>query len=544
MTTVQASKIKAGPTYRAPVRSFEGVVAAPHHLASLAGVEVLREGGSAVDAAIAANAVMGVVWPHMCGVGGDLFAQVWSASDNRLYGLNASGRSGAAATIEAYRERGLQSMPVHGPLSVTVPGAVGGWYALHRRWGKLEPGRIFSHAIRHAREGFAVSDRLAGAIREYSSKLAECGVGTDVYLPTGQAPSAGRRLQQPDLAASLASIARHGPDEFYRGELGERIVAFLQGEGSLLDLEDFAAQSSDWVDPLRVDYRGARVAELPPNTQGLAVLQILRMLEPLDVAGLGFGTGELVHQIVERKKLAFADRDAYVGDPSQVEVPVDRLLAPDYARSRVGQVGQRATEAVSAGPVGDGDTIYLCTADRDGNVVSLIQSLFNAWGSGVVVPGTGVTLQNRGASFKLQPGHPNALAPRKRPMHTLIPGFALKDGKPWMAFGTRGADGQPQTAVQVLTNVLDFGMNVQAALEAPRWVHGAPSARFPKEAVVVEGRIDESTVDDLRRRGHTVIVTTALDDAMGTAQAIQIDDEHGCYTAGSDPRGDGVALGL
>ncbi len=543
MSAVQVSADQATETYRAPVRSFDGVVAAPHHLASLAGAEMLREGGSAVDAAIAANLVLGVVWPHMCGVGGDLFAQVWSAADGRLYGLNASGRSGAAASVEAYRERGLTAMPETGALAVTVPGAAGGWFTLHERWGKLDVERVFAPAIRHAREGIALSDRVAGAIRDNIRKLKQGG-GATVFLSGNRPPEPGNRLRQPDLAATLETIARQGARAFYAGEVGERIVAHVRQQGSLLDSADFAAHQSDWVEPLRIDYRGVTIAELPPNTQGLAVLQILQMLMPLDVARLGFGSGELLHATIERKKLAFADRDAYVSDPSQVDVPVTRLLDPTYAGERAARVGRRAAHVVPAGPVGDGDTIYLCAADRDGNVVSLIQSLFNAFGSGVMVPGAGVTLQNRGASFTLDASHPNALAPRKRPMHTLIPGFALRAGKPWMAFGTRGADGQPQTAVQLLTNVLDFEMNVQAALEAPRWVHGAPSARFEKHAVVVESRLGDAVVDDLRRRDHTVVVTNALDDVMGTAQVIQIDHQRGCYIAGSDPRGDGVALGV
>ncbi len=544
MSVAQVGGVAIGPTFRAPVVSGSGVVATPHYLASLAGAEALRDGGSAVDAAIAANLVLAVVWPHMCGVGGDLFAQVWSAGDGRLYGLNGSGHSGAAATLATYRERGLARVPQRGPLAVTVPGAVDGWFSLHERWGRLPAERVFRDAIRHAREGFAVSARLSAAIRDNADLLGRASGAMDVFLPTGTAPAPGERLVQAELASTLAGLAREGPHLLYRGALGERIVAFLRAAGSLLGPEDFAAHRSDWVEPLRVDYRGVAIAELPPNTQGIVVLEMLTMLEPCDVAGWGFGTGELLHQVIERKKLAFADRDQYVGDPAQVAVPVRSLLAPAYARERARLVGERAAPGPPPGHVADGDTIYLCAADRDGNVVSLIQSLYNAWGSGVLVPGTGVLLQNRGYSFKLVDGHANALAPRKRPMHTLIPGFALRDGRPWLAFGTRGADGQPQTGVQLVMGLLDFGLDPQAAVEAPRWVHGAPSTRFAPDAVVLETRFDPGVAASLEARGHHVVRTGALDDVMGTAQLIQVDLERGCYVAGSDPRGDGVALAI
>jgi gamma-glutamyltranspeptidase/glutathione hydrolase len=328
----------------------------------------------------------------------------------------------------------------------------------------------------------------------------------------------------------------------YGGSLGQRIVEFLIGQGSLLRGDDFVAHRVEWVEPLSVDYRGVQVTQVPPNTQGIALLQILNMLGSCDVGGLD--AAERVHQLVERKKLAFADRDAFVGDPAWVEVPVERLLDPVYARRRASVIGPEAASYAAGRGSPDGDTIYLCAADRDGRVVSLIQSLFSGWGAGVQVPGLGITLHNRGWAFRLEAGHPNALAPDKRPLHTLMPGFALRDGQPWLAFGTRGADAQPQTGLQLLTGLLDLGLDLQAAIEAPRWVHAAPGDRFPRDAVVLEARFGQSVADDLVARGHQVVVTDPLDLVMGTAQMIQVDQQRGCYIAATDPRGDGVALAI
>jgi gamma-glutamyltranspeptidase/glutathione hydrolase len=518
-----------GSTFGTPVFSADGVVATPHYLASLAGAEVLRDGGSAVDAANAANLVRGVVWPHMCGLGGDLFAQVFHGD---LAGLNASGRAGAGMTGDAYRARGVDQMPVRGPLSVTVPGAVGGWFALHERWGRLGMDRLARDAIRHARDGFRVTAFLSQAIAANRVLLG----------PDQPVPRAGDLLAQPDLARSMELVVAEGPSIMYGGRLGERIAEYLGEQGSLLTGDDFAAHRVEWVEPIGVEYRDVRVTQLPPNSQGIALLQILGMLDGADVAG--WNTAERLHHLVERKKLAFADRDAYVADPACVEVPVEKLLEPAYAARRAALVGP-AAGSYAAGPgAPSGDTIYLCAADRDGNVVSLIQSLFAQWGSGVHVPGTGITLQNRGAGFVLRDGHPNVLAPGKRPLHTLMPGFALRDGRPWLAFGTRGADAQPQTGLQVLTALLDLGLDLQAAMEAPRWVHAAPGDRFPRDAVVLEERFGQQVADDLITRGHRVILTDPVDMVMGTAQMIQVDQTRGCYVAASDPRGDGVALAI
>jgi gamma-glutamyltranspeptidase / glutathione hydrolase len=535
-----------GDTFGTPVYGASGVVAAPHYLASLAGIDVLRDGGSAVDAAIAANMVLGVVWPQMCGPGGDLFAQVWSGPEQRLFGLNASGRAGSRMTLEAYQAQGLTGMPTRGALSVTVPGAVGGWFALHERFGRLEMSRLARDAILHARDGFRVTPFVSAAIKSNAELLSQLGGGAEVFLPGGRLPSAGDRLMQPDLARTLEQLVQEGPDSMYSGSIGERIVEFLSGRGGMLQAHDFPTQRSEWVEPLSVHYRGVQVCQLPPNTQGVTLLQMLNMLAETDLTVWGPDSAELVHQLVECKKLAFADRDAFVADPACVAVPIQRLLDKDQATEHASGIGPRAARERRAviGRSVDGDTIYLCAADRDGTVVSLIQSLYAAFGSGVHVSGTGVTLHNRGSGFNLRPGHPNVLAPRKRPLHTLMPGFALRDGQPWLAFGTRGADGQPQTGLQLLNALLDFGLSLQAAIEAPRWAHGAPGGRYAATALVLESRFDPSVAHDLAARGHQVEVAEAVDPVMGTAQMIHVDTERGCYVAVTDPRGDGVALAL
>ena len=534
-------------TFGTPALSADGVVAAPHYLASLAGIDVLRDGGSAVDAAIAANLVLGVVWPHMCGPGGDLFAQVWSASERKLFGLNASGRAGAGMSGAAYRARGLESMPQRGVLAITVPGAVDGWFNLHQRFGRLELSRLARDAIHHARDGFRLTAFTAGAIRGSAELLGRVGGGAAVFTPDGHLPSAGDRLVQSDLANTLELIARHGRAVMYDGPIGARIVEFLQAHDGGLTLDDFAAQRAEWVEPISTTYRDVEVFEIPPNSQGVVLLQMLQLIDGANLTW-DADAADLVHQLVERKKLAFADRDAYVADPRFADVNVRTLLDPERARERAAYIGPNAAvaQARTVGRSTDvgGDTIYLCAADRDGNVVSLIQSLYAAFGSGVHVPGTGVTLHNRGFGFNILEGHPNELAPGKRPMHTLMPGFATRDGEPWLAFGTRGADGQPQTGLQILNGLLDFGLPLQAAVEAPRWAHGAPGGRYPATALVLEGRYSQSTADDLSARGHDVMLADAVDPVMGTVQTIRIHADAGYFEAVTDPRGDGVALAV
>ncbi len=534
-------------TYRAPVYCENGVVASPHYLASLAGVQVLQDGGNALDAAIAANAAVGVAWPHMCGIGGDLFLMMYWAQSGEVYALNASGRSAANATLERARAIGHSRIPERGGLSVTAPGAVDGWIVAHERFGSLEMERLLAPAIQYAERGFPISAWLSRAIADKLPIFQQYPAALEVFAPGGRVPGPADRLANPALARSLKRIAGRGRSGFYEGATAARVAQAVHDAGGFMDEADLADQHADWVEPLRTNYRGLEVLEMPPNTQGLTALQMFNLMQGFDLASAGHNSAQAIHWMVESKRLAFADRDAYLADPDVVTASVEWLASAEYANQRrAGIDPRRAARSVSAGrSKADGDTIYLCTADRHGNVVSLIQSLFHSFGSGVVAGGTGIVLHNRGASFNLDPTHPNRLAPRKRPFHTLIPALALSTGKPWLAFGTRGADGQPQTQAQVLANIVDFGMNPQEALEAPRVVHDGPSSHHPPDTVVLESRIPdvERVAEELRLRGQQVLISSELDVGMGTAQAIQVDRERGILMAGSDPRGDGAAIG-
>jgi len=517
---------------RGPVYGSDGVVATPHYLASLAGVLMLGEGGSAVDAALAANAVLAVVWPHMCGPGGDLFAQIWSPQEG-LVGFNGSGRSGAAMSRDAYREAGLSGVPWRGAMSVTVPGAVDGWMRLHERWGRLDLTRVFGPAVRHARSGFAATPRLCRAIAECETELRTAGATW--FFPGARRPTAGDRIIQTDLADTFERLALEGRSLIYGGDLGRRIAGAVAAGGGLLTEDDLAGHAGEWVSALRATYRGVTVCELPPNTQGVTVLEMLNELERTDVSRLGQDSANLIDRLVRSKIRAFRDRDRFVGDPAKVDVPLGRLMDPPDGSDD----GKGDTAAPPDGRAA-GDTVYLCVADRDGMVVSLIQSIFETFGSGVIPASSGFALHNRGHSFTLESGSPNALEPDKRPRHTLIPGFALRDGRPWLAFGTRGADGQPQTAVQLLVGMLDFGRDAATAVEAPRWVHGMGPAG--PGGLVLESRFDRATVGALARRGWHTHVTSAFDDLMGSAQLIEVSQSRGYFIAVADPRGDSVAL--
>lgn len=517
---------------------------APHYLAAEAGVQMLVAGGNAVDAAIAANAVLGVVWPHMCGVGGDLFMLIHEPATGRVHGLNASGRAPAAMTRRAFAERGLDSIPFRGPLPITVPGAVAGWAEALSRFGRLGLERVLQPAIHYAEAGFPVSERLARAIDELSFDLRADVAAAPIYLPRGRAPAPGDRLVQHHLAGTLRRIAAEGPDVFYRGPIGEAIADAVQRRGGLLAAEDLAAHRVDWVDPIRTTYRGWEVLEMPPNTQGAVVLQMLNLLEQFHLAELGHNSAEAIHLQVEAKRLAFADRAAYLTDPDHMPVPVERLIDKRYAAQRRGLIDrEHAMPPPPPGPRPTGDTVYLCAADRDGWAVSLIQSLYLAFGSTVVADGTGIVLQNRGAFFSLDPHHVNRLEPGKRTLHTLIPAMALRHGQPELIFGTRGADGQPQFQVQIFCNVVDFGMDPQAAVSAARWIHGGWTRAESFAGLLVEDRIPGSVRSRLERLGHQIRITGSYDDGMGTTQMIQIDRARGALVGGADPRGDSAAIG-
>lgn len=524
---------------RSCVIARRGMVATAVPAASAAGVEMLAAGGNAIDAAIAAAAVLCVVEPMMTGVGGDAFALLWSASESRLVGLNGSGRAPAAASADAYRSRGLTSIAPAGILSATVPGAVHAWDTLARRFGALPLDVVLAPAIRAAERGFPVTELVA----HYWSLLARLGVlrndaARASWLADGAAPRAGSWFRAPGLARVLSEIADGGAPAFYEGTAGRAIVATSESEGGFFAAADLADHTSTWVEPIATTYRGVEVAELPPNGQGLAALQALNVLECLEPAP---ATSALDwHRRIEAIKVAFADRAAYYADPEHADVPIAALLDKIYAKRRAGQIGERARDVVHPGLAAD--TTYLCAADEHGNLVSFIQSLFTGFGSGIGCGDTGVVLQSRGAGFVLDPSHPNCLAPGKRPFHTIIPGMLLRDGRPSVAFGLMGGDVQPQSHLNFVANVVDHGLNVQEALDRPRF-------RFTggrQVAIEAPGlAVDEGGTlrDALARRGHDVVAPgEALADVFGGGQAIErrADDT---LVGASDRRKDGCAMG-
>jgi gamma-glutamyltranspeptidase/glutathione hydrolase len=526
---------------RSCVLARRGMVATSVPIASAAGVEMLRRGGNAIDAAIAAAAVLSVVEPMQTGLGGDAFALFWSARERRLVGLNGSGRAPARATLAAYRERGLATIEPRGILSVTVPGAVHAWETLARRYGTLELATLLAPALRAAEQGFAVSELVAhywwglerlGALRNAAAR--------EAFAPGGATPAAGVWFRNPRLATSLRAIAKGGAAAFYRGGIAEQIVATSRAEGGLLEADDLARHESTWVEPITSRYRGVSVAQLPPNGQGLAALLALNVLACLEPAAPGSALAW--HRRIEAVKLALADRDAHVADPEVAPAPIAALLAEDYARERAALVGERALAAPPAG-AGRGDTTVLCTADAEGNQVSFIQSLFTGFGSGIACGDTGILLQSRGAGFRLDPRHPSALAPGKRPFHTLMPGFLLRGAEPWLAFGIMGGDVQAQAHTAFVSNLVDADMNPQEALDAPRfrWTAGARVVLEAPELALAEGGTLGAA---LAARGHEVVPPPArAADVFGGGQAVARGPD-GVWIGASDRRKDGCALGL
>jgi oxamate amidohydrolase len=529
-------------TGRQPVLATHGAVAAPHHGAAQAGLSTLQRGGSAVDAAISANAVLAVVYPHMAGLGGDLFAQVWDAGAGELLGVNASGRAGAAATIDWYQSRGHQRIPARGPLAcVTVPGAVDGWWQLHQRLGRLPWESLFSAAIELASDGFAVPESVAAWSIPNAEILDADPTARAAFRPDGRPLRMGDRIALPKLAESLRQIAQGGPDVFYRGTIAEQICTYLEERGGLLTPDDFALSRTTWVAPISTTYRGRTVHQLPPNTQGFAALEILGLLDGLDVAALGDTSAEYVHTLAEAARIAFQDRDRYLSDPEFTDIPLDRLLSAEHLAMLRSQLDPNKKGGPEAAPA-PGGTCYLCAVDRDGNAVSLIQSVFFDFGSGVVAGDTGILMQNRGSFFSLDPSHPNRIEPGKRTFHTLIPAMLFEDGQPTLVYGTMGGEGQPQTQAAVVTRVVDFGFDVQRAIDAPRWLYGRTWGT-ESAALSLEADLGTEVADRLADLGHDVRVTPRWSDTMGHAQAIQIDRERGVYWAAADPRSDGAAAG-
>lgn len=525
---------------RSTVASKTGVVASEHPLASQAGAQVLAAGGSAVDAAIAANAVMGVVAPMTCGMGGDLFALVYEARTGELHGLNASGWAPAALTLESLQMRGHTNMPQRGILSVTIPGCVAGWDALQGRFGRLKLPRLLAPAIRLADEGFPVSEIVAGYWKSSEQLMSADLVAARTFLPGGRAPAAGELFRNPDLAWSLRQVARGGRAAFYEGPVARRLLANAVLHGGQWSGGDLAEFRAEWVEPIATSYRGWRVHQIPPAGQGIAALMMLNLMERFPLDEWGRESAATWHVMIEAKKLAYADMLRYVADRRFASVPVTGMLAKQFASDRARRIDlERAASAVAPGepPRSGTDTTYLCVVDAEGNMVSFIQSNYNGFGSGLVAEGTGFGLQNRGGLFSFDPTHPNALAPRKRPLHTIIPGFMAK-GDVRIAFGIMGGWNQAQAHAQFVANVVDFGLNLQAAIEAPRFT----KQTFDGLDVDLESRVPESVRAALAVKGHAVKVLPAFADAVGGGQAVMRDFASGINWGASDPRKDGAAI--
>ncbi len=528
---------------RSMVISRNGIVAAESPLAAQAGVAMLERGGNAVDAAVAANAMMGLVAPMSDGIGGDLFAIVYDAKTGRLYGLNASGWAPPGLTIDFMKSRGLRSMPQRGIETVTVPGAVDGWQKLLERFGRKKLADVLAPAIRVAEDGFPVTEWVAAIWPPNVDLLRSSEAAALTYLTSDRAPRAGEIFRNPDLAWSYRQLATQGRDAFYKGEIAKRIVELSRRHGGPMTAKDLADYSAEWVEPISTTYRDWSVYELPPNGQGIAALEMLNLMENFSFSQFGFNTARALHVMIEAKKLAYADLQRYIGDPHAGDarkLPVEGMLSKEYAKERAKLIDMdKANCAVEAGtpPAASGDTIYLSVVDREGNMVSLIQSNYEAFGSGLVADGTGFVLHDRGALFSLDPASPNALAGRKRPLHTIIPAFMQK-GDVRIAFGIMGGWNQSQAHAQFVANVVDFKMNIQAALEAARFT----KLTFPGCDVQMEGRVPGNVRTELDAKGHKIEVRGVFSSHMGGGQAVQRDFATGVNFGASDPRKDGAAI--
>ncbi len=540
----------AGFATRSEVLASQGMAATSQPLATQVALDILKAGGNAVDAAIAANAVLGLVEPTGNGIGGDLFAIVWDAKTRSLHGLNASGRSPAGLSLDTLQRLAPDGIPPYGPLPVSVPGCVDGWFELHRRFGKLDMAAILAPAIAYAEKGFPVSELVAHYWQLSVSRLIDYPGFREQFTLDGRAPRKGEIWRNPALAATLRQLAQGGRHAFYKGDIARRIDAYMARHGGYLRYADLASHSSQWVEPVSSDYRGYTVWELPPNTQGIAALQILNILEGFDLARHGFGSPEHVHLFVEAKKLAFEDRARYYSDPAFARQPVAQLISKDYARGRRALIDpQRAARSVAAGALDTaGDTIYLTTADAAGNMVSLIQSNYRGMGSGMAPDGLGFILQDRGQLFSLDPAHANVYAPGKRPFHTIIPAFITRHGQPWLSFGVMGGAMQPQAHAQIVMNLIDFGMNLQEAGDAPRIYHegsSSPTGAADEQLtdggrVFLETGFAYATIRRLMEMGHDVGFEHG---PYGGYQAILRQPDNGVYVGASESRKDGQAAG-
>ncbi|MCH8557503.1 MAG: gamma-glutamyltransferase [Balneolia bacterium] len=541
---------------RSEVIATRGMVATSQSLATQVGLQVLREGGNAIDAAIAANAAVGLMEPTGNGIGGDLFALIWHEESQTLYGLNASGRSPLGLSYDDLMARldelGTNSIPPRDLLALSVPGAVDGWFEMHERFGSMSMHDILEEPIFYAENGFPVTEDISAAwIRSVRILGSQPGAFMDTFAIDGHGPEKGEVFRNPDLGNTFRLLAEQGRDAFYRGEIAEKIDEWMRENDGYLRFEDFDQHRSEWVDPISTNYRGYDIFQIGGNNQGTAVLQMLNILEGYDLASKGFASEETLHLMIEAKKLAFEDRARHYADSDFYDQPIDRLISKEYADERRELIGDRAARRLTTGISGlrDGDTIYLATADEQGNMVSLIQSNFRGMGSGFVVPGTGFSFQNRGELFSLDPDHPNVYEPGKRPFHTIIPGFAMKDGRPWFAFGNMGGGYQPIGHVSIITNVIDFGMNIQEAGDALRWDHAGSTEPTDSTSdlltdggrAFIESSIDFQVVRGLRARGHTVQIGGGF---FGRYQGIMRDPETGVLYGASESRTDGQAAGF
>ncbi|MBF7073743.1 gamma-glutamyltransferase [Glaciecola sp. MH2013] len=547
VSTVHAYDRITGETFatRSEVIAQNGMAATSQPLATQVALDVLKNGGNAIDAAIAANAMLGLVEPTGCGIGGDLFAIVWDAESQKLYGLNASGRSPKGLTRAYFKKEGLDRIPAFGPLPVSVPGAVDGWFELSKRFGTKPMQELLAPSIKYAREGFPVSELIAYYFEMNQKRIGHYPGFTETFTVDGKTPKKGQIFKNPNLAATYEKIATGGRDAFYKGDIARTISGFMQSQGGLLSYQDLATHRSEWIEPVSSNYRGYDIWELPPNGQGIAALQILNILELYDLESMGRDSAEFVHTFVEAKKLAFADRAKFYADPDFNEIPTSWLISKEYAAERQRLIKpNQAAKRVDAGK-NEGDTIYLTVADKQGNMVSLIQSNYRGMGSGMIPTDLGFVLQNRGEMFSLDPKHFNSLEPGKRPFHTIIPAFVTRNNKPLMSFGVMGGGTQPQMHAQIIINMIDFGMNLQEAGDAPRILHSGssqPEGDIMEDGgfISLESGFSYKTRRELMKKGH---VLKDVSGAFGGYQAIMLDDKNKVYYGASESRKDGQAAG-
>lgn len=531
---------------RSEVISQNGMACTSQPLATQVALDILKAGGNAVDAAIAANATLGLMEPTGCGIGGDIFIILWDAKSQKLYGLNGSGRSPKSLTLDYFKKNKYQRIPSYGPLPVSVPGCVDGWFTMHNKFGKMDMKEILAPAIRYAKNGFPVSELIAYYMNGSAKRLKKYDGFAETFMPNGKMPQKGDIFKNPQLASTYEKIAEGGRDAFYKGSIAKSIARYMKKQGGFLSYEDMASHQSEWVDPISINYRGYDVWELPPNGQGTAALQILNILKNYDIGSMGFGSPEYLHTFIEAKKLAFEDRAKFYTDPDFSDIPIKELISNEYAQERMKLINpDKAARTYPAGELEQGNTIYLTVADKEGNMVSLIQSNYRGMGSGMTPDGLGFVLQDRGELFSLEEGHANVYEPGKRPFHTIIPAFITKNGKPYISFGLMGGAMQPQGHAQIVANLIDFGMNLQEAGDAPRIRHTGSSQPTGSKMTdggwtSIESGIPYQSIRALLQKGHKIKYDAG---GYGGYQAILFDEARKIYFGASESRKDGQAAG-